>query len=255
MKKNKEKLNGFTLIEILVVCAVISVIVALSLPAFSAARRTSSELKCLDTIRQTSLTIQLYALDFRGFPPVSSMPTQAFANVEQVRRYLHDAWWSIYADPYETWFGRHTPGIYRCAAHPPEGQDPIIDEILDFEVSQAFYMPPSAFQRAPDERPIGLLWAKAKPQEIERSLFPAAKVLVFETYVWHAVPRNSNPALDGTSLSYITSPGRCSAGFVDGHARLLRVDDAVPAVSLGDVNPAQPLSTTRDGVLGRDWSN
>jgi len=58
--KNK---SGFTLIEILVVVAIIGLLAALLLPAFAAAREKARASSCLSNLHQVGLAIQLYAQD------------------------------------------------------------------------------------------------------------------------------------------------------------------------------------------------
>jgi prepilin-type N-terminal cleavage/methylation domain-containing protein/prepilin-type processing-associated H-X9-DG protein len=53
--------KAFTLMELLVVIAVIAVVAGLALPAFSQARRSSAAAKCLNQMRQLGAAAHLYA--------------------------------------------------------------------------------------------------------------------------------------------------------------------------------------------------
>jgi prepilin-type N-terminal cleavage/methylation domain-containing protein/prepilin-type processing-associated H-X9-DG protein len=56
--------NGFTLIEILVVMAIISVLAGILFPAFAAARKDATKISCLGGLKQLTLAYQLYANDY-----------------------------------------------------------------------------------------------------------------------------------------------------------------------------------------------
>jgi prepilin-type N-terminal cleavage/methylation domain-containing protein/prepilin-type processing-associated H-X9-DG protein len=60
---------GFTLIEILVVIAIIGVLVGLLLPAVTAARESARRAKCLSNQRNLAMGILGYVNDFGVFPP------------------------------------------------------------------------------------------------------------------------------------------------------------------------------------------
>jgi|GEM_PF-2553776 len=62
-------MRGFTLIELLVVISVISLLVAILLPALAGARESARRIKCLSGVRQVGLFIRLYQDDSDGFFP------------------------------------------------------------------------------------------------------------------------------------------------------------------------------------------
>jgi prepilin-type processing-associated H-X9-DG protein/prepilin-type N-terminal cleavage/methylation domain-containing protein len=61
-------LGGFTLVELLVVVAVIGALVALLLPAVQAAREASRRIKCANNLRQLGVAMQNYHSAMRAFP-------------------------------------------------------------------------------------------------------------------------------------------------------------------------------------------
>jgi prepilin-type N-terminal cleavage/methylation domain-containing protein len=63
------KSSGFTLIELLVVISIISLLIAILLPALAAARATSQRIKCAAIQRQIGLAIHMYADDFDDYVP------------------------------------------------------------------------------------------------------------------------------------------------------------------------------------------
>ncbi len=62
-------LNGFTLVELLTVIAIITVLAAILLPALSKARERSEGIFCLNNTRQLTLAWQLYGDDHDGRLP------------------------------------------------------------------------------------------------------------------------------------------------------------------------------------------
>jgi prepilin-type N-terminal cleavage/methylation domain-containing protein len=73
---------GFTLVELLVVVAVIGILVGVLLPALGGARRTAQELKCKNNLRQMAIASMTYAGENDDFY-VPTWTLQPGATVEQ----------------------------------------------------------------------------------------------------------------------------------------------------------------------------
>lgn len=103
--------KGFTLIEILVVVAIIALLISILLPSLKKARDQAKEVVCRSNLKQLGLLVQYYQQDFDGYPPPHfyvkggvcdpSQPPGAFQwNTYTTKRYLKQR----DDEPYELYF-------------------------------------------------------------------------------------------------------------------------------------------------------
>src|SRR5687768_3642116 len=63
--------NGFTLVELLVVVAIIAILAGILYPVFSQARVKAQQTACAANVKQLGTAIQIYVQDYdETFPPV-----------------------------------------------------------------------------------------------------------------------------------------------------------------------------------------
>ena len=67
MEKNMKKRSRFTLIELLIVIAIIAILASMLLPALNRARESAQTSACLNRKKQAILANQLYANDFKDY--------------------------------------------------------------------------------------------------------------------------------------------------------------------------------------------
>ena len=95
-QSKKRMINRFSLIEVLVVIAVLMVLFALLLPALRRAKEQSYKGKCASRIRQIGIGIELYTQDFGSYYPVDEWvgPAAALDPMEywtvKIKDYLGD---------------------------------------------------------------------------------------------------------------------------------------------------------------------
>ena len=68
MKISTSKKAGFTLVEIMIVVAIIGLLAAIAIPNFVKARTTSQQNACINNLRQIDGAIQQWALEFKKDP-------------------------------------------------------------------------------------------------------------------------------------------------------------------------------------------
>jgi prepilin-type N-terminal cleavage/methylation domain-containing protein len=76
--------RAFTLIEILVVLAILGILAALLFPVFSRARSMARRTACVSQLRQIGLATQMYRQDFDEIPPRLSLLNPTYASSSQI---------------------------------------------------------------------------------------------------------------------------------------------------------------------------
>lgn len=71
-KKIKHNSLNFTLLEFLIIMAIIAILAGLLLPALNKARETARKINCISNLKQVMLTAIAYADDSKGFVPLTA---------------------------------------------------------------------------------------------------------------------------------------------------------------------------------------
>jgi prepilin-type N-terminal cleavage/methylation domain-containing protein/prepilin-type processing-associated H-X9-DG protein len=87
--------HAFTLIELLVVIAIIAILAALLLPALAKAKERGRQTSCINSVRQQTFAVLLYADEHEGFLPPSAYNNSSGKEVD----------WPAELDPYLNYKG------------------------------------------------------------------------------------------------------------------------------------------------------
>lgn len=87
--------TGFTLVELMVVIAIIAILMALLMPAISRAKAKANQTSCLNNMRQLTLAATMYASDHDEEFPARRIPTNAWPH--KLKPYYVN--WQIIACP------------------------------------------------------------------------------------------------------------------------------------------------------------
>src|SRR5271157_858574 len=70
--------TGFSLIELLVVVTILSLMMALLLPAVQSAREAARRIQCANNLKQLGLGLQQYETNYGTYPPSMVLSGKAF---------------------------------------------------------------------------------------------------------------------------------------------------------------------------------
>jgi prepilin-type N-terminal cleavage/methylation domain-containing protein len=83
MKKKQERREGFTLVEVVMVTAVLSVLAALLLVTLGPARKMARVSACTSNLRQIGMAYKMYQADYGQYPPPSAPLLVPYLNGKQ----------------------------------------------------------------------------------------------------------------------------------------------------------------------------
>lgn len=81
MKNGSKTAGGFTLVELLVVIAVVAILAALLLPAIGTSKRKAQRVVCVNNLRQINLGIRMYCDDSHDSSPSTNGATLTSTNI------------------------------------------------------------------------------------------------------------------------------------------------------------------------------
>jgi len=255
---------AFSLVELLVVIAVIAMILSFVIPALGTSRAAATSLACLARLHDLGAAMSLASDRDRGYWPNLfkddlNAPTATFSGRTTtwvIEYYSQPRYWCgplvgvlwEEDDPADVWT---CPSIMRYGYGLPRGRDTLLSEPPTGAFASYFYSAPlitSAALWDPDHQER---WedrdAYRRLVAVHEVAFPAAKGALAEVADFHgrAIRLASDPEVESLN-----------ALLCDGHAVRVRVSDAVPSLPTDDMfgggNHRIPFLGTPDGFLGAD---
>ena len=221
---------GFSLVELMVVIAIIGILAAILLPALSRARESAKRSSCANNLRQLFLAFSMYLLENKDTYPAAQDP------------YRSGYWfwmgrgWRETMESYVPRGDENEAGVFLCPS------DPRSEERFDntsYAYSMTFYHSPEqidAMTSVTDNysNPVPTL-----PQQASQLQWPSKKILLGEWYANHAAFPNDK--------GWFGTTGKRLYMFADGHVEYLDATEILPAND-GNPNP----NITHNGIRGRD---
>jgi prepilin-type N-terminal cleavage/methylation domain-containing protein len=213
--------KSFTLIEILVVVAIIAVLVAILLPAVAGARESARRIACLSNLRQIGLCEQMYTDEWTGWPAYYTGLSNCPANAPRV---TWDQLLMRYLGNSEAVFlcASDTAGVGKKRSY---GQNSAFQQTFDISKNtlNAVWFGPGNIGNA---KAIDIYYP---PYWNVVDVVPERTLLVGEKYGGTLGGPNSSGIYSGDGVFFITHDGKGTCLLlVDGHAQWIPADRITP---------------------------
>ncbi|MGA2172745.1 MAG: DUF1559 domain-containing protein [Sedimentisphaerales bacterium] len=224
--------SGFTLIEMLVVIAVIAVMLSLLLPGLGKARAMAKRVKCTSNLRQIDLAMQMYLSSHNDTYPGAQDPV---STNPRIWLWMGRGWRSYLAPYLGGKIDANNPSVLLCPSDRTAVQK---WESTSYSYSLAFYHSPEQIKDMSSDLKL-LPPVALKPVNVAK---PSGKIIVGE---WLS---NHKQIEDDNDLGWWCWAGSRNFLFADSQVRFLGAKEIRPA---GDGNPNPNL--TKNGIRGIDW--
>jgi len=236
---------GFTLVELLVVMAIIALLLSILMPALGKARSLTKRLVCANNLRQIDLAIRLYLNNNDDTYPSTQDPVYIDPNTGDIVWLWMGRGWRGFVEPYlDSNIDVNNPSVLFCPEDTIAKQD---YESTSYSYSMAFYHGSEQIKdmNSPAYTCGDGPFVPSIPQKSINVARPSEKILIGE---W-----NSNHLRVVEQGWFGFGGWWCWQGsrnflFVDGHIRYIAAEQIRPAHD-GWPNP----NLTVGGIKGIDW--
>jgi prepilin-type N-terminal cleavage/methylation domain-containing protein len=232
--------SAFTLVELLVVIGIISILIAMLLPALNRARQAAKQIQCASNMRQMGIALAMYCNDNHGFLPMSYgaiVPGRTQGRVSP-NPYGPGSWFELlmslkYVPTISTFepqapLNDDTPyGIARCPEAVIDEAQPWKNDITTGEWFSTTYGLNGYMACYRSFNGTQYLAKLTTPRQ------PSERLLLDDSNDCRA-----NDSSPGIAFRHMSSGGAEPHGFSKGRANILFFDMHVSSMSYGDMNKA-----------------
>ncbi len=226
--------RGFSLVELLVIIAIISLLAGILLPVLATARESGRRSSCQSNLKQIGLAFDLYLQDYHDTYPCDGDP---FLWMGRKWRWPLKPYLALTADKADGNPMKSRGGGRNILACPSDTIAPRQWDGTSYSYSMAFYHSPDQINSLTKIEDTWTQNIPCQPQSRSSVKYPSKKALVAEWLSNHESPHVAWNSWDGGRV-YL---------FADGHCRYLKARQIKPA------NDGWPdINLTRNGVRGTD---
>ena len=230
--ENRPALRAFTLIDLLVVIAIIAILASMLLPALSKAKAKAAQAKCMSNLKQLTYGLLMYINDNQDcFPAAASENTYGFHVEDWIYWRVIPGYPPITQSPIVTGLGSASSNLFRCSMDrddserlPPKNTDPNGPYFYSYSLNAIGIK---------NGANVGMATVIEKSGQVYRFKMgsvrnPVLKIMLAEEQATHkpGEASNTDPASSIINDGRWVSPGdslsirhnkRANVGFADGH--------------------------------------